>query len=74
MPITDRDELFCRFFSEYLSLLAPLFDISADDGVRQLFEFVCCLVHPAGVETSDEDPLVETTALIDDLSRFRFKA
>lgn len=67
MPKTDREDSFYNFFSEYLVLLAPLFDASADDGIEELFEFVCCLVHPAGVESSDEDPMVETTALIDDL-------
>jgi len=57
-------------FTQYLALLAPLFEPNHDADAGQLFEFVCCLVHPAGMESRDENPLFETTALIDDLIAF----
>ena len=61
---------FDRHFTQYLDLLAPLFEPPHSADVGDLFEFVCCLVHPAGVEGLDENPLVETTALIEDLISF----
>lgn len=57
-------------FRQYLALLAPLFKPVDDTNLGDLFEFVCCLVHPSGVEGTDENHLVETTALIDDLDAF----
>ena len=51
-------------------MLAPLFEPVHGADVRELFELVCCLVHPAGVEGLDENPLFETTALIEDLIAF----
>jgi len=67
MPTPDSEESFYRFFSEYLALLAPLFEPIPELAIQDLFEFVCCLIHPGGLESPDENPLVETTALIDDL-------
>jgi hypothetical protein len=65
---TDGD-LFGGCFSEYLDLFAPLF-APRRHNVQDVFEFVCCLVHPSGIQSSDEDPLFETTAFIEDLVAF----
>jgi hypothetical protein len=64
---TGPEEPFGTYLSQYLNVLAPLFEPMHDADVWALFEFVCCLVHPSGVEGLDENPLLETTALIDDL-------
>jgi len=56
-------------FTEYLDVLVPLFE-PAQDNVVALFEFVCCLLHPSGVQGVDENPLLESTAFIDDLTVF----
>ena len=70
MWTTGPEDPFDAYFTQYLALLAPLFEPVHDANVSELFEFVCCLVHPAGVEGRDENPLLETTALIDDLIAF----
>ncbi len=67
MEIPEPEGQFSDYFTRYLGLLAPLFEPNRDGDVRELFEFLCCLVHPAGIESADENPLVETIALIDDL-------
>jgi hypothetical protein len=67
MLTPDREQAFDRFFSHYVALLAPLFKRIPRNDIQDLFEIVCCLVHPGGVESADENPLLETTALIDDL-------
>jgi hypothetical protein len=66
----DSENLFDAHFAEYSALLAPLFEPAEPPGMAELFEFVCCLVQPSGVEGLDENPLLESTALIDDLTAF----
>ncbi len=66
----DPDSRFDAHFAEYLALLASLFEPKQPCGAMELFEYVCCLVQPSGVEGLDENPLLESTALIDDLSAF----
>ena len=70
MWTTGPDGPFDAYFTQCLALLAPLFEPVHGADVRELFELVCCLVHPAGVEGLDENPLFETTALIEDLIAF----
>jgi hypothetical protein len=53
----------------YLDALSPVFE-PPENNVTGLFEFVCCLLHPSGVQGLDENPLLESTALIDDLTVF----
>jgi len=67
MWITSTEGPFDQYFQESLGLLAPLLEPPRNADRRSLFEFVCCLVHPSGVEGLDENPLLETTALIEDL-------
>jgi hypothetical protein len=67
MWTTGPEAPFDAYSTQYLASLAPLFEPVHGAGVRGLFEFVCCLIHPGGVEGVDENPLLETTALIDDL-------
>jgi hypothetical protein len=70
MWTTDSESHFDAHFAEYMGLLAPLFDLRDPCGVTELFEHICCLIQPSGVEGLDENPLLESTALIDDLSAF----
>lgn len=56
-------------FDNYSEALAPLFDASRLRGTEQLFQFVCCLIRAGGMEDGAWDPIVESTALVDDLSR-----
>ena len=37
--------------------------------VDRLFEFVCCLIRAGGIEDQGWDPIVESTALIEDLDK-----
>lgn len=66
----NPDSAFDAHFAEYLALLTPLFEPKQPCSAMDLFEYVCCLVQPSGVEGLDENPLLESTALIDDLSAF----
>lgn len=70
MWTTDSESHFDAHFTEYMGLLAPLFDLRDPCSVTELFEYICCLIQPSGVEGLDENPLLESTALIDDLSAF----
>jgi hypothetical protein len=70
MWTTGPDDPFDEYFSKCLDALAPLFEPADGDNVQALFEFVCCLVQPGGVEGLDENPLFETEALIEDLAAF----
>jgi hypothetical protein len=56
-------------FHRYVTALEPLFQPSQDAGVdvERLFQHVCCLVRAGGIEAPDSDPIVESTALIDDM-------
>ncbi len=63
------DEHFDAYFEHCMALLAPLFQPVQDD-VQGLYEFICCLVQPGGFAGLDENPLLETTALIEDLIAF----
>ena len=74
MPPTGSQEPCESHFTQYLALLAPLFEPVNNADVRELFEFICCLVHPAGVEGTEENHLVETTALIETLTHSPAKA
>ena len=53
----------------YVEVLGPLFDPDQHMRVDRLFEFVCCLIRAGGIEDQGWDPILESTALIDDLSR-----
>jgi hypothetical protein len=70
MLATGPDTPSDAYFREYLDLLEPLFEPVQDHNAAALFEFVCCLVHPTGVEGAEDNPLLESTALIDDLTVF----
>jgi hypothetical protein len=59
---------FDAYLAEYLDVLSPLFEPPED--VVGLFEYLCCLLHPSGVQGLDENPLLESIALIDDLTVF----
>ena len=61
-------------FDRYVEALEPLFDPSQHRGVDKLFEFVCCLIRAGGMEDQGWDPILESTALIDDLSRLSTEA
>ena len=56
-------------FDRYVETLGPLFDPSQLRGVERLFQFVCCVIRAGGMEDQGWDPIVESTDLIDDLSR-----
>ena len=56
-------------FDRYVEALGALFDPDQHMGVDRLFEFVCCLIRAGGIEDQGWDPILESTALIDDLSR-----
>ena len=65
----DQSAAFDEYFAEHLEILAPLFEAPEHD-IGALFELMCCLLHPTGVQGLDENPLLESTALIDDLALF----
>lgn len=56
-------------FQRYVKILEPLFEPSQDNNVdvETLFRYVCCLVRAGGIEAPDSDPILESTALIDDI-------
>ena len=56
-------------FGHYIKALGPLFDPDQHMNVDRLFEFVCCLVRAGGIEDQGWDPILESTALVDDLSK-----
>jgi hypothetical protein len=56
-------------FQRYIDALAPLFDPVNHMRVDRLFEFVCCLIRAGGIEDQGWDPIVESTALIEDLDK-----
>jgi hypothetical protein len=56
-------------FQRYIDTLAPLFDAAHHMRVDRLFEFVCCLIRAGGIEDQGWDPIVESTALIEDLDK-----
>ena len=56
-------------FQRYVDAQAPLFDPGNHMRVDRLFEFVCCLIRAGGVEDQGWDPIVESTALIEDLDK-----
>ena len=56
-------------FDRYVGALEPLFDPDQHMRVDRLFEFVCCLIRAGGIEDQGWDPILESTALIEDLSR-----
>jgi hypothetical protein len=56
-------------FQRYIDTLAPLFDAAYHMRVDRLFEFVCCLIRAGGIEDQGWDPIVESTALIENLDK-----
>lgn len=56
-------------FQRYVDALGPLFDPANHTRVDQLFEFMCCLIRAGGIEDQGWDPIVESTALIEDLDK-----
>ena len=51
-----------------LNLLRPLFDSTYRNTVDSLFEYVCRLVRPTGIQMEVWDPLLESTELVTDLA------
>src|SRR5436305_1096317 len=66
MAITAKSPDEC--FRHYFDLLTPLFDPTYRNTVDSLFEYVCCLVRPTGIQMEDWDPLIESTELVNDLT------
>jgi hypothetical protein len=52
----------------YFNLLLPLFDSTYRKTVDSLFEYVCCLVRPTGIQMEGWDPLIESTELVTNLT------
>jgi len=61
--IQPQEDVFRRYFEA----LSPLFDPTHRQTVHSLFEYVCSLVRPTGIQAEGWDPLVESTELVNDL-------
>ena len=52
----------------YAEILNPLFDTALFMTLDRLFEFVCALVRPAGIQGPEWDPWYESQAMLEDLN------
>jgi hypothetical protein len=68
MAENPNEALFNGRFRHYAEILNPLFDTNLFMTSDALFEFVCVLVRPAGIQGPEWDPWYESQSMLGDLS------
>ena len=64
----SNESVFSNRVRHYAEILNPLFDTALFMTSDKLFEFVCVLVRPAGIQGPEWDPWYESQAMLGDLS------